>query len=280
MKVFRHWKQHYGLLGSLDLLKTRNFLSGLGNLHRHWVGKPRVLLANRPRAREWSARRINSILHGLPSGDSYLEVGVWSGRTLERIHAATRYGVDPAPRFDLSHLPDDLHFFEGTSDEFFMQLPEDAEFDVVFLDGLHTFQQTYQDLMNALNHTHNGVVLVDDTVPGDEVSAIPDQDVSLARRSQLGMTGTPWHGDVYKLVICIERHLSELDFRTIVGSGNPQTLFWRRSPNVEVAPPTTTEISEIADLSFNDVFFDGIPSLFNPCSEQKALSALFRAIAS
>ena len=42
----------------------------------------------------------------------------------------------------------------------------DHSLDLVYLDGLHTFEQTYRDLCNTLMHAHPAtVILVDDTVP-------------------------------------------------------------------------------------------------------------------
>jgi hypothetical protein len=173
------------------------------------------------------------------------------GLTLESIEAPTRLGVDPAPKFDLSRLPKGLEFFKGTSDDFFQQLDSDVYFDVVFLDGLHTFEQVYRDLLNTLAHLPDGAILIDDTVPSDEVSALPDQGASFARRSELGLPGLPWHGDAWKLVVSVARYHPELDFRTILGSGNHQTLLWKTQPHAEIAAPRPDAVEQIAPLTYS-----------------------------
>jgi hypothetical protein len=92
---------------------------------------------------------LNALLRGTHAV-SYLEIGVDEGRTFENVVCAERWGVDPSPKFDMSRLPDGATFFRLTSDEFFAGLSAEKGFDVVFLDGLHTFEQTYTDLVNAL----------------------------------------------------------------------------------------------------------------------------------
>lgn len=49
-------------------------------------------------------------------------------------------------------------------------------------------------------------------------------------------------GDVWKLVVYIDRYLPQLDFRTIVGGVNEQTLVWRRHPGEEVSKPFDDEL--------------------------------------
>lgn len=134
----------------------------------------------------WSVRRISAIARAFPDMVSYLEVGVEKGATFENVPLRLRVGVDPSPKFDLSTLPPRADFFAGPSDSFFAQLDPAEQFDVVFLDGLHTFQQTYRDLINALEHCPRGIILVDDVVPSDEVSAIPDLETSFAERQRRG----------------------------------------------------------------------------------------------
>jgi hypothetical protein len=268
----------------VDGAVTGNLPVELENHRRSRAGQPRVLRPRPPRSRRrpfreqpcaspWSSRRLNALLRGLPDATRYLEVGVAMGLTLESIEAPTRLGVDPAPTFDLSRLPKGLEFFKGTSDDFFHQLDSDVYFDVVFLDGLHTFEQVYRDLLNTLAHLPDGAILIDDTVPSDEVSALPDQGASFARRRELGLPGLPWHGDVWKLVVSVARYHPELDFRTILGSGNPQTLLWKTHPHAEIAAPRPDAVEEIAALTYSEVFSGGLPRLFRPCDEHEALSA-------
>jgi hypothetical protein len=185
----------------------------------------------------WSQRRINTLADGLHA-QRYLEIGIEHGRTAEKINVRERVGVDPAPRFDTNNLPSGFPFFAVESDTYFASLASEATFDLAFLDGLHTFEQTKIDLFNTLRHVPSGVILIDDTIPEDETAALPDQDEARALRRETGSKEKAWMGDVWKLVVYIDQYLPQLDFRTIVGSGNVQTLVCgaehlvRPSPNL------------------------------------------------
>jgi hypothetical protein len=222
----------------------------------------------------WSARRINRLLAAYPAPHSYLEIGLSMGLTFERVSAQVRWGVDPSPRFDTEFLPAGVQIFVKSSDHFFETTRPATRFDVVYIDGLHQFRQVYRDLLNSIAHlAPRGSVLIDDTVPCDEVSAIPDQRRSLMRRAELGCAGTPWHGDVWKAVVAIAQLHPELDFRTIIGSGNPQTLVWY-APESAPAPRAATDadLARIAALEYESVLGAGVPELFRPCSEDAALA--------
>jgi hypothetical protein len=60
-----------------------------------------------------------------------------------------------------------------TSDEFFATLRPSKRYDVAFIDGLHTFEQTYRDVINTFAHLRSGVILIDDTVPSRRVLRDP-----------------------------------------------------------------------------------------------------------
>ena len=52
-----------------------------------------------------------------------------------------------------------------TSDKFFDEFNKN-KFDIIFLDGLHTYKQTKKDLINALKVLNkNGVIVLDDFIP-------------------------------------------------------------------------------------------------------------------
>ena len=106
-----------------------------------------------------------------------------SGLTFDSICAAQRTAVEPSPLFDTRHLPPGVVLFQGTSDDFFASLPPEATFDVVYVDGHHVYEQAYRDVINAFRHlSRHGVVVVDDVVPADEVSAMRDWSSSVSLR--------------------------------------------------------------------------------------------------
>ena len=219
----------------------------------------------------WSPRRLNFLIHELHLS-SYLEIGVLEGETFANVKARRRYGVDPEPIFDPALLPRRSKFAVVTSDAFFASIRPTERFDVAFIDGLHTFEQTYRDVINTLMHLRSGVIVIDDTVPSDEYSAIPDQDESYRAREEAGLEGRPWHGDVWRVVTLLDRHHSELEWRTIVDEGNPQTLLWRRRLGASVAAASAEEIALAKQSTFADVFADGVPEYFHPTPESRALA--------
>lgn len=215
----------------------------------------------------WSVRRIAAISQAFPDLVSYLEVGVEKGSTFENIPLRLRVGVDPDPRFDLATLPPLADFFRGPSDDYFARLDPAEQFDVIFLDGLHTYQQTYRDLINALEHCPRGIILIDDVIPSDEVSAIPDLQKSFTERQRLGLPGFPWHGDVFRMMLCLADHHPELDWVTITEPDNPQTFVWKRELDRDSRHVSHDILESYGRFSYGEIFANGVPSSFHPASE-------------
>jgi len=166
----------------------------------------------------------------------YLEIGVQFGKTFLDVAAKTKDGVDPNFRFDTtSHANDANRFFEMTSDDFFLS-DKVREYDLIFIDGWHSFHQAYRDFCNALLVCRpRGAIVIDDSVPGDVFSALPTQDMAIEARQLHGLGDGPfshaWMGDVYKVVLAIHDFHPTLDFATLRDPANPfhkpQTLVWR-----------------------------------------------------
>jgi hypothetical protein len=104
----------------------------------------------------------------------YLEIGVRDpAHNFDQIRASKKYSVDPGVEF--SENPVD---FKLTSDQFFDQLREgkilnrQVRFDVIFIDGLHTADQTDRDIENALAFiSDGGYVVLHDCNPPTETHA-------------------------------------------------------------------------------------------------------------
>ena len=209
----------------------------------------------------YSARRLNKIASKMRNCNRYLEVGVAQGLTLERVSVAHRTAVDPEPQFDSKRLPSGVDFFQGTSDEFFNQLNPNQEFDLIFLDGLHHWQQTYRDLLSTLNHAAPGaLVLIDDVVPDDELSAMTDYAAALKAKDAAGIHDGRWHGDVFKLLQVLADHHPELKVALLrnstAESDNPQALVWIEGGELQRYGLERVDALSRSydDLSFNDVF--------------------------
>jgi methyltransferase family protein len=223
----------------------------------------------------WSPRRLNRLAEEL-NARSYLEIGVSTGATFLHVNVPERTGVDPRYGFDTSqHTDEHTRFFAGTSDEFFAQLPRGTKFDLIFIDGLHTFEQTYRDLCSALSLSHPATaILIDDTLPSDVYSALPDPASAHGHRARTGSDDQSWHGDTYKVVYAIHDFHLGLDYRTIVDSGNPQTLVWQ-SAGIR-RPPAVASMEALTRLSYFDLL-ESIDVL-QCASEAEALERCLRVV--
>jgi len=138
----------------------------------------------------------------------YLELGVKDGVCFRAIEAETKVAVDPHFAFRVplgSRLRTLLGKTEGvlhfgtTSDVFFdRHATRLAPFDVVFVDGLHTYEQAYRDVVNALGVLRpGGLVVVHDCNPQSAAAAVP----SLAEAARTEGFAGDWNGDVYRAIV-------------------------------------------------------------------------------
>lgn len=191
----------------------------------------------------FAARRINNIARHC-GGSRYLEIGVAQGATFFDVDMPRKAAVDPFFQFDpQERLGEDRHFFPMPSDDFFDQFASRPEaedfkgpdgtiaFDVIFIDGLHTHQQALRDFENSLRFSHEKTIwLLDDTVPNDPYSGVPDIEKCKEYRQAAGVSSLAWHGDVYRMVFVLHDLYPNFSYCTIMTDGNPQTVIWRSLP--------------------------------------------------
>lgn len=121
----------------------------------------------------------------------YLEIGCDDNELFDAVFCQHKIGVDP--KRGGSH--------RMTSDEFFQQ--NNTKFDVVFIDGLHEYEQVRQDAINALNTTNDGAwIAFHDFLPRDW----REQHVPRLRGS--------WTGDCWKLAVELSQ-TEGIDFKII-----------------------------------------------------------------
>lgn len=145
------------------------------------------------------AELINQIIR-LVNGTKYLEIGVNTpkqpGYSRDSIVADLVHGVDPNTDTEAE--------FQMTSDEFFSNHCTET-YDVIFVDGLHLFEQAYKDIVNALAAlSERGVVIVHDTRPTSRQTST---------RSQ-GTSGK-WHGDVWRAILFLRLTHPDLAVLTV-----------------------------------------------------------------
>lgn len=245
----------------------RNILKRL--LKRIW--KPRSLLLVRSLE---ASGLINDIAKTI-GACSYLEIGVEHGFTFNRVKVFQKTAVDPSFRFDhQKNLRAGLTFHEITSDIFFQRAAkrenQNLRFDLVFIDGLHVFEQVLRDFINSVNlMSPGGVIVIDDTVPIDEYSALPSQEDCYRLRTASGKHNDgSWHGDVYKLIhILSKNEKHKIRIATVTDLNNPKTVVW-----MEDGDWSSFEIeSSSVDKTFDELFENGTPRSFMPMKRREFL---------
>ena len=173
---------------------------------------------------------------------SYLEVGVHKGKTFHAVKAARKVAVDPTFVFDLDAARADpanaaCEYHQITSDAYFCdRLAMDQQFDVIFLDGLHTFDQTLKDLLNAIECLKpHGLIIIDDVMPSSYGASLRDVERMKALHRITGGSGE-WMGDVFRLVFFISQYMPFYSFATM-GENHGQLIVWReRRPSTGEGP--------------------------------------------
>lgn len=147
-------------------------------------------------------------------GERYLEIGVRHGDCFHAVDAPAKVAVDPDLRVRvplvarlrrLARARDGTLCFRLTSDAFFARhAPRLAPFDVVFVDGLHTYEQSHRDVVNALaTLAPDGVVVVHDCDPASAAAAAP----TLAQAAATPGFDGDWNGDVYRTIVRLRTRL-------------------------------------------------------------------------
>lgn len=236
-----------------------------------------MMVAHNPHHRRvnHSARRINA-LAGRLGARRYLEIGVHEGRTFLGVEVPERVGVDPRFAFDTAAVANDTTVLHAmTSDRFFAEAAGTGPFDIVFIDGLHVFEQVVRDLTNTLAWTGwRSAILIDDTVPSDVFSTHRVQQEALRMRREAGGQSLDWHGDVFKIPFLIHDFFPVLDYRTITGADNPQTLVWR-APGAP-RQPVFNDLERISRLTWFDL--QAHREVLRPAREDEAIELCVRAL--
>lgn len=201
------------------------------------------------------AEVVNSVTR-LFKATRYLEIGVASGETFFEVEAARKVAVDPRFCFEVpDHESEGAAFYEVTSDRYFSDHHSRGQlFDVIYIDGLHTFEQTLRDFTNALAMLdERGVIVIDDVVPTSYAAALPDQGDAVRVKRASNDPDNSWMGDTFKLVYFIHAFFPSLQLRT-VADNHGQAVVWRGAKVSGSFKPYS--IHEIAQLQFLDVVKD------------------------
>lgn len=149
---------------------------------------------------------------------SYLEIGVNTpaqpGFVHDSIKVETKHGVDPNVDTD----------FRMTSDEFFKGITEsshDIKYDLIFIDGLHLWEQVVRDIENSLKILNEGGrIVVHDTNPIEEATQ---------RRERIT---DAWHGDVWKAIV--QMRLRDDIYAETIDTDEGCTIIRKRPPTSSI----------------------------------------------
>lgn len=208
-------------------------------------------------------------------GDSYLEIGVRRGETLCHVASDDKTGVDPNPQFD--KLASDLRpvlaqaiFHKTDSNSFFAS--NTKHFDVVFIDGLHQYEQVMTDIANAFNVLKpSGFIVLHDCCPTDAYSATREWH-----------TGA-WYGDVWKTIYQINRDYPAIG-HAVVPEDCGLGILWRKADLPQIVyDPSLIDTTFDLYASENDGFLNlteasKLESVLPPVNSRKQESLFWKIV--
>lgn len=143
--------------------------------------------------------RISLILKGISlfpiKSVKYLEIGCFKDEVFNSIPLLNnqKVGIDPEMGGTL----------RMTSDAFFYKNKE--KFDVIFIDGLHHYEQVRIDIINAINAiNYDGIIFIHDMLPESKITS------KVPRHKYASI----WNGDVFRVIFDLLNN-KNLDFNIV-----------------------------------------------------------------
>ena len=156
---------------------------------------------------------------------TYLEIGCDKDQSFSRIKINKKVGVDPISGGTI----------RDTSDNFFIKNKD--KFDIIFIDGLHHYEQVIKDVYNSLDTLNdNGHILIHDCLP----RTIAHQAIPRYRGS--------WNGDVWKSIVEL-RTKSNLEVFTCEIDFGVGVIRKKNNTN-----PLDIKINDFKKLKFKDYY--------------------------
>ena len=158
---------------------------------------------------------------------SYLEIGCDQDELFSKIAIDKKIGVDPVSGGTV----------RDTSDNFFKK--NNTKFDIIFIDGLHEYEQVKKDINNSLIFLNdNGVIFLHDCMPMRFINQAVPRAKSL------------WNGDVWKNIV-ESRTKPEID--TYVVHADHGVGMILKKPNKKML---NLSINNFKKLKFKDYFYN------------------------
>ena len=170
---------------------------------------------------------------------SYLEIGCFKDETFNQINIVKKIGVDPVSGGNL-RMTSDLFFLENKN-----------KFDIIFIDGLHIYEQVIKDIFNSIKILNpDGIILIHDCLPR-----------KLWYQTPTRMSDT-WNGDVWKAIVeC--RTLENIDTYTCLADEGIGVIKIRKNNNL-----LKINLSNFKKLKYKDYYMNQ-ENLMNIISVEK-----------
>ena len=158
---------------------------------------------------------------------SYLEIGCDQNQVFSKIKIEKKIGVDPVSGGTI----------RDTSDNFFKK--NDIKFDIIFIDGLHEYNQVKKDINNSLFFlNNNGVIFLHDCMPrGFIYQAVP-------------RASGAWNGDVWKNIVETRTQI-EIDTYVIYADQGIGMILKRSNRNL-----LKLEVNNFKKLKYKDFYYN------------------------
>ena len=158
----------------------------------------------------------------------YLEIGCDKNQSFSKIIVNNKVGVDPISGGTI----------RSTSDDFFLKNLNN-NYDVIFIDGLHYYEQVLKDIKNSLKILNiDGFILVHDCLPR-----------TLAHQAVPRYRGS-WNGDVWKSIVELRNDI-DLDVITCEIDFGVAIIRKRKNQN-----PLNFSQKNFKFLKFRDYFYN------------------------
>jgi len=174
---------------------------------------------------------------------TYLEIGVnVPNNNFDHIRCIRKDGVDPKVGADATHCMTSDEFFES-HDRLFNRA---RSYDLIFIDGLHEWQQVKKDFDNSLRYlSEKGFIVLHDCNPvKEEYTHVP--------RDKRGV----WNGDVYKFILSLFTY-NNINYRT-VDFDHGCTVVWKSQPNQEILEASSHEFLDKIPNDLGSITFDDL----------------------
>ena len=189
--------------------------------------------------------RLDLIKHVIKKNDykNYLEIGCHNNEVFDKIEIE-KIGVDPISGGN----------YKGTSDKFFKESVKN--FDCIFIDGLHEYNQTKRDILNSIEILNkDGIIILHDCLP----PSISHQRVPRTRYT--------WNGDVWKAIV-EARTWEHVDTYTVLSDQGLGLIKKKKNSNV----------LNIGNVSFKKLkykfFYENYPKIMRIISYDKILEII------